>query len=170
MSEPRYRHVLALLHGDRGCFRDVLARAVHAASSDRSRLTLAKTPEITRITQCLAMLPTAGAGSLELDGPARDELALAAEEIPSSIQLRTVVLRDDVGESLTELLRSGDYDLLVAGQSLLRRSRRVCRQVERHGNCVLAVAPHPLGAVELPEASELLPVRATNPPHRRGEA
>jgi len=74
---------------------------------------------------------------------ARDQLARAAEFVPVSIPLMTVLLGADTSCALHGLAAANGYDLLVISGALPDHSHRLRREMRRLHMCVLRVSPEP---------------------------
>ena len=153
-----FRHVLGLLDDDREAAEVVLEDAVRLAEADHARLTLAKTtdpgPLIRWLRPCaIFSLPTPITELLSAEAEFKEaaghRLARAAEFVPSSIPITTLLLGPDTGCALRALLQTGAYDVLVANALVLARNPRLSRELTRLGVCALAIprpAPRPTGA------------------------
>jgi Universal stress protein family len=147
-----FRHVLALLDDDSCAMCSVLDRAIELAGAEHARLTLAKTTDPGWVTSCLcAYGALAGAVPLtdaELQERAGHRLARAAEFVPGSISLTTVVLGRDTPSAVRRLAEGACYDLLVVSHRLLAHSRRLRRVVKRLGISMLTVSLEPAPRLE----------------------
>jgi hypothetical protein len=140
VSAHSFREVIALLDGHAEQFHDTLDRAVEIAAAEHARLTLAKTTSAGWLAGCTCGFPIATALPLvDLQEHARESLARAAELVPQSLSLTTVLLAADTHGSLCKLLDRGNYDLLVATEPFLHRHRRLRRALDRMGISMLAV-------------------------------
>jgi hypothetical protein len=72
---------------------------------------------------------------------AANQLARAAEFVPASIRLTTILLGSDTTRALHQLASSDAYDLIVMRDGA--RSRRLRRELRRLELCTLAVVPEP---------------------------
>jgi nucleotide-binding universal stress UspA family protein len=145
MSASSFRHVLALLD-DSDESSAVLERAVELADAENARLTLAKFAPSETLVVCVAMAPLACAVPVAeevLQAEACRRLADAAELVPASIPLTTVLLRPDAVASLRETVERGGHDLLVATRRTLDRSRKLRRAIRDLGISTLTVSAEP---------------------------
>ncbi|HWC86684.1 MAG TPA: hypothetical protein VG388_09095 [Solirubrobacteraceae bacterium] len=163
-----FRHVLGVLENGEDALVSVLTGAVRLAEIERARLTLAKTTDPGRVIRwlrpCAALsmvTPMAELVSAEadLEEMAGHRLARAAEFVPASIPVTTIVLGPDTARALRALLGSGTYDVMVATAALLARSPRLGRELRRLGVSVLALADSPAQ----PEDVSEVPARAPRP-------
>jgi hypothetical protein len=132
----------------------VLDRAVALAEAEGAHLTLAKTSDPGRILRRmgpLVKLPAViSSAKPETQGAAADRLARAAEFVPGSVPMTTLMLAADTRSALGELVCSGPYDVVVATAGLLGRYRKLTRELHRRGVCALGVptacaSPQPVG-------------------------
>lgn len=144
-----FHHVLGVLDDDPDEIRMVLGDAVRLAEADRARLTLAKTTDPGRVVRWLrpcaalsVLVPMAEMLSAEADmkAIAGHRLARAAEFVPASIPITTILLGPRTGSALRVLVKGGSYDLVVAGAALLARNRRLSRDLRRLGVCAPALS------------------------------
>ena len=168
MSASSFRHVLALLGDDAQAMWEVLDRAVELAEAEHARLTLA-TPADPGVMVSL-LCPLAGVAlytlpptEAELQAGAGDRLAQAAEFVPVSIPLTTVVLKGDTTLALRRLVESGCHDLLVAHDELLAHNRRLRRAIRKLGIPTLTVPPERVAQsrLSLHKASRTRPATQT---------
>jgi hypothetical protein len=145
MSRPGACHLVALLDHDEHTMWSVVDRAIELAEAKQAPLTLAATAGQGRLAGWLGPLtllsrvgPVADA---DLRIRAGDQLARAAEFVPSSIPLSTVRLATDGAGAVRQLGQSGSYDLLVIGHRLITCSRRIRRELRRSGLSVLIACP-----------------------------
>ena len=127
-------NVIGVLGDDENEIWDTFRAAVDLADAERSRLTLAKTCDDGRAY--VWVTPFAFGGAYvppPIDSPVTAERALVriAESVPNSIPLTTQVLGANTQESLLKLLRCGNYNALVASESLLKHCRRLRRELRR---------------------------------------
>lgn len=145
-------HVLGILESDENRLWTVLDRAVALAEAEGADLTLAKTSDTGRITRCLEPLVRLSIMSRarpETQAGEADRLARAAEFVPGSLSIKTLILGPEPRSELSELICGGTYDVVVATVALLGRHRWLIREMRRHGVCALAV---PIGPVAPPTA------------------
>ena len=122
------RHVLAVLEDAEPRLWSAFDRAVALAAQDEARLTLAKTTDPGWLMRWFA--PAAlqsmcvSAEDLDFRRLASHKLAVAAEFVPARIPVTTLVLGFNTTRAVSELLRGGGYDAVVATGVLLRRHRR----------------------------------------------
>jgi hypothetical protein len=139
----------------------VLERAVELAEGEHARLTLAKTCGPGRVASCmcsfgaLACTPPVSYGDLQAEAAGR--LARAAEMVPASISLTTVVLGRDTAGSLRSLVGAGCHDLLVVRAGFLARRRGLRRAITKLEIATLTVAPAPVAPSRLPARQPLRP-------------
>ncbi len=121
-------HVLGVLEDDERRLWSTLDRAVRLAAEQPARLTLAKTTNPGRLMRWFA--PAAlqsmcvSAQELDFQTIASHTLARAAEFVPGSIPVTTVLLGPDTTGCLVTMLRDGPYDALVTTEALLNRRLR----------------------------------------------
>lgn len=144
-----FHHVLGVLDDDEVGVGTVLADAVRLAEAERARLTLAKTTDPGRLVRWLRpcavlslIVPMTEILSAEADmtAIAGHRLARAAEFVPDSIPITTLLLGPQTGTALRALIRSDTYDVVVARAALLARNPRLRRELRKLGVCALAVA------------------------------
>ncbi|MFZ0088322.1 MAG: hypothetical protein WAL63_02360 [Solirubrobacteraceae bacterium] len=147
------RHVLGVLEDDECRLWATFDRAVGLAASERARLTLAKTTNPGRLLRWFA--PSAlhsmcvSAEELDFCRIAGHTLARAAEFVPGSIPVTTVLLGDDTTSSLATLIRGGTFDAFVATDAVLTRKLRA--DLRRLGVRTVVVPRRPRAA-ESPSA------------------
>ncbi|MBO0769145.1 MAG: hypothetical protein J2O48_10730 [Solirubrobacterales bacterium] len=130
------RNVLGVLDGNEAHVARVVEAAVELADDEHARLTLVQSwyPG-----QAYAWFSPCGAGGMyvpPLEDPkllADRALARAAESVPRSIPVTTIVLAPDCRRQLCRLARSGTFDALVADERLFRHGRRLLRELRRDG-------------------------------------
>ena len=153
MSTTSFRHVLALLEDDSDGMWGVLERAVELADAERARLTLAKTVDGTAIVTCACALgPMLCAVPLTeeaLKQEGADRLAQAAEFVPASIPLTTVLLGWDTPRSLRCLVKQGCHDLLIVGSRYVKHRPMLRRAIRKLGISTLTVSPEPAPKLRL---------------------
>jgi hypothetical protein len=148
--------VIAILEDDRREVAHTFERAISLADAGHSRLTLAKTTDPGRLMRWFApaamqamALP---ASCYEFDAVARNQLAQAAEFVPSWIPVTTLLLGRPTGRALRELLNRGGYDAIVCPERLLEHCPKLARDVRRLGLVTVATehdldpTTHPTGA------------------------
>ncbi len=128
-------HVLGVLEDDERRLWSTFDRAVTLAAAEQARLTLVKTTNPGRLMRWFA--PAAlqsmcvSAQDLDFRTIASHTLARAAEFVPGSIPVTTVLLGQDTTGRLLAMLRSGPYDAFVTTDALLNhRLRRELRRLE----------------------------------------
>jgi hypothetical protein len=123
------QHVLAVLEDDERRLWATLERAIAVAEAEYARLTLAKTTDPGWLMRWFApaALNAVCLCSEELDfrTAASHKLARAAEFVPGCVPVTTLVLGETTTAALTELLRRGVYDVMVATDALIGHSRRL---------------------------------------------
>lgn len=138
-----FQHVLGVLEGSDDRISTVLDRAVDLAEAEGSRLTLARTSDPGRILRWLEPFVTrpvfAPPGRLDFEATATDSLARAAQCVPDSVPMNTLMLGLDTGCALRALIQSGTYDVIVATAALLARNRGLSRELRRRGICTLGI-------------------------------
>lgn len=153
MSANGFCHVLALLEDDPDGMWGVLERAVELADAERARLTLAKTVDGTSMVNCACALgPVMCAiplGEEALKEEAAGRLAHAAEFVPASIPLTTVLLGWDTTRALRCVVNHGCYDLLVVGSRYIKYRPMLRRAMRRLGISTLMVTPQPAPKLRL---------------------
>jgi hypothetical protein len=153
MGASSFRHVLAVLDDDAQGACGVLDRAVELADAEHARLTLAKTSNPGWWWVCLggfgALTCSVPLTDAELQEGAGHQLARAAEFVPASIPLTTVVLGRDTARALRRLTEGACYDLLVVSDRLLAHSRKLRRAAGRLGISTLTVSPEPVTRSQL---------------------
>lgn len=146
MSRRDVCHLVALLDHDECEMWSVVDRAIELAEAKRSPLTLAATAGQSRLAGWLAPLTLLSRvppiAEVDLRIRAGDQLARAAEFVPSSIPLSTVRLAGDGAGAVRQLAQCGSYDLLVIGHRVIAHSRRIRRELRRSGLSVLIACPH----------------------------
>src|SRR3954452_20603121 len=103
-------HVLGILESDENRLWTVLDRAVALAEAEGADLTLAKTSDTGRIMRCLETLVRRSVMSRarpETQPGEVDRLARAAEFVPGSLSIKTLVLGPDTRSALRELVGCG---------------------------------------------------------------
>jgi hypothetical protein len=132
---------------------------VALADAERARLTLAKTTDPGWMMRWFApaalqsMCVTASEADLHM--AASHALARAAELVPACIPVTTVLLGKDTGGSILDLVRRRPCDAVVATDALLRRRRRLRRELGHLGVCmILAVRPSVAAAGTAPSAAD----------------
>jgi hypothetical protein len=117
-----YHGILAVIGADASEGDAVLARAAEVAEESHGRLTIAAVAHPGRLVTWLSGLAISAASlppvQDELVTLAERRLARAAEFIPGTISLTTIVLTEPPRRSVRRLLDSGCYDLLVIGAHL----------------------------------------------------
>jgi len=137
-------HVLALLEDAEPRMWSAFDRAVALAGEDDARLTLAKTTDPGWLMRWFA--PAAlqsmcvSAEDLDFRRLASHKLALAAEFVPARIPVTTLVLGFNTARAVSDLVRDGAYDVVVATGVLLSRQRRLRRELTARGVRIV-VAP-----------------------------
>jgi hypothetical protein len=154
VSASSFHHVLALLEDDSSGDWSVLDRAIELAEAEHARLTLAQTADlggvvVSCISVCGAVTCTVPPTEAELREGAGHRLAKAAEFVPASIPLTTVLLERDTARAVRRLAESGCYDLLVVSDRLFAHSRKLRRVVRRLGISTLSVSPEPVPLPQL---------------------
>ena len=153
MSASSFHHLLALVDEDEDAMWVVLDRAVELADAEHARLTLATTAGMGRVAMCMcsfAVLSCAPPLTQEcLEADASRRLARAAEFVPASIPLCTVVLGSEIGRSLRCLVARGEYDLILASATQLRRNRSLRRAIRKLGIAALMVTAEPVAQSRL---------------------
>jgi hypothetical protein len=117
-----YHGILAVIGADAAEADAVLERAAELAQEHNGRLTIAAAAHPGRLVTWLSGLAISAAAL----PPVRDELvtlaerrlARAAEFMPETISLTTLVITEPPRRSVRRLLDSGCYDLLVIGAHL----------------------------------------------------
>jgi hypothetical protein len=139
----RLRRVLAVLESERDQLSAVVARVTSIARDHGALVTLAKTSDPGRFAlwlgPCVADASHLHDAERELADEARDVLAGVAEFMPPDVDFDTVVLPPSTGAGVSELIRSGAYDALVASELLLTRNRILRREAQRHQLQVICV-------------------------------
>lgn len=123
MSEA-FHSILAVLRSDRAESETVLARASALAEDAHGLLTVAAVSYPgwwAMWLQSLAFAAAALPPVPDARDAAHDRLACAAEFVPETVGLKTLVIEGPPRRPLERLLRSGHYDLLVVGAHLARR-------------------------------------------------
>jgi hypothetical protein len=147
MSARSFRHVLAVLHDDSRGACGVLDRAIELAEAERARLTLAMVTDPGWVVSWLcaygAFTCTVPVTDAELKEAAGHRLAQAAEFVPASIPVTTVVLGRDTARAVRRLAEGGCYDLLVVSDRLLARGCKLRHVVRRLRISTLIVSPEP---------------------------
>jgi hypothetical protein len=117
-----YHSLLAVIGGDTAEADAVLARAAWLAEESHGRLTIAAVAHPGRLTTWLAGLALAVAAVPpcrdELETLAQRRLARAAEFMPETIGVTTMVITEPPRRPVRRLLETGCYDLLVIGAHL----------------------------------------------------
>jgi hypothetical protein len=128
-------HVLGVLEDDERRLWATFDRAVSLADAERARLTFAKTTDPGWLTRWFApaALQSMLVSAEELDFPsiASHALARAAEFVPDWIPVTTLVLEQNTACALTELIRRGGYDALVATEAFFSHHRKMQRELRR---------------------------------------
>lgn len=130
-----YHCILAVIGADAAEADAVLARAAALAEESNGRLTIAAVAHPGRCVAWLSGLALAVAALPpcrgELETHAQHRLARAAEFMPMTISLTTLVIAEPPKRPIRRLLESGCYDLLVIGahQAAHRALARVPIQV-----------------------------------------
>jgi hypothetical protein len=140
-----YHGILAVIGADAAEGDAVLARAAELAEEGHGRLTLAAVAHPGRLVTWLSGLAISAAAL----PPVRDELvtlaehrlARAAEFMPGTISLTTMVITEPPRRSVRRLLDSGCFDLLVIGAHLA--AKRALAQVPIPVLVVPAAEPAP---------------------------
>ncbi len=146
-------HVLGVLEDDERRLWSTFDCAVSLAAEQAARLTLVKTTDPGRLMRWFA--PSAlqsmcvSAQELDFRTIASHTLARAAEFVPGSIPVTTVLLGEDTTGCLLAMLRNGPYDALVITEALL--NRRLRRELRRLGIRTVAVPRRP-AAPAIPSA------------------
>jgi nucleotide-binding universal stress UspA family protein len=145
------RHVLGILEDDEQRLWAAFDCAVALADAERARLTLAKTTDpgwmIRWCAPAALQSMCVSASELDLRVAASHALARAAEMVPACIPLTTVVLGRDTSGSILDLVRRRPCDAVVATDALLRRRRRLRRDLGHLGVCMI-LAARPSAAVD----------------------
>jgi nucleotide-binding universal stress UspA family protein len=157
--------VLALLGDDEAEAQAVLERAIELADTERARLMLAKTTDPGCLVRwCSPLAPLCRVAPVtepDVEAIAYRRLVRAAEAVPASIPLSTVVLPVSTAAALRKLARQAPFDLVVVGMDQLERGLRLRRELRRLGVCALAVTPDSLaGAGSPPVSGQSDPSRA----------
>jgi hypothetical protein len=165
MSASSFHHLLALLDDEKEAMWAVLDRAVELADAEHARLTLAKTTAPGPIAVCMcSFIALASAPPVtdeELQADASRRLAQAAEFVPDSISLCTVLLGADTPRALLRLVERGDYDLIVASERDLRHDRGLRRAIRKLGIAALLVTEEPVAQSRLLSREAFRPRPAT---------
>jgi hypothetical protein len=157
-----FRHVLVVLDGEEEPIARVLTAAVRLAEVERARLTLTRTTDPGRVIRwlrpCAALSLLSPMGELlraeaDLQQAAGHQLGRAAEFVPDSIPVTTLVLAPDTRRALRALLALGTYDVLVATADLLTRIPRLKRELASLGISVLALSPPAASATRAERAA-----------------
>jgi hypothetical protein len=135
------RNVVAVLEDRPGRLWSTFSAAVDLADREHARLTLAKTQEPEQRYAWCAPFALGGYLPPEEDPlvHAGRLLAHAAEFVPMEIPVTTMVLGTDTERELRRLLSCGCHDAVVAGESFLRRARKLRRLCTDSGILTLAV-------------------------------
>ncbi|HEX4009142.1 MAG TPA: hypothetical protein VHX62_04010 [Solirubrobacteraceae bacterium] len=150
-------HVLALLEDCEPRMWSAFDQAVALAGEHDARLTLAKTTDPGLLMRWFA--PAAlqsmcvSAEDLDFRRLAGHRLALAAEFVPSRIPVTTLVLGFNTTRAVSELVRDGAYDAVVATGVLLNRHRRLRRELVARGLRTVVAPRRPDPALSLHEDS-----------------
>lgn len=126
-----FHHVLALLDHDARSWRSILDSAIGLAEVEQARLTIAGISDPGWIVKWFA--PIAAPVTDPYLDALSDELRRAADLVPPSIPVTTVILGAPTGRALRQLTRGAAYDLLVVRDALAAQSRtlwRVIRDLE----------------------------------------
>jgi hypothetical protein len=123
------QHVLAVLEDDERRLWATLEQAIAVAEAEYARLTLAKTTDPGWLMRWFApaALNAMCVSSEELDFrmAASHKVARAVEFVPGCVPVTTLVLAESTTGAVTELLRRGVYDVMVATDALIGHSRRL---------------------------------------------
>jgi hypothetical protein len=148
-----FRQLLVLLEDCERSIWTVLDRAVELADVECARMTLAMCTDPGWIVRWLGPLALANRVvpviDADLETSAGHRLAQAAEVVPGSIPLTTLMLGRDTPAELTRVVPAGSYDLLVLHSRLPARSPRLRRAIARLGISVLAVSAEEISRTEL---------------------
>ncbi len=112
---------------------ETFSLAVDLAEREHARLTLVKTCDDAHTYVWVTPFALGGGyvpPTIESPDRAAKILAGVAAQVPDSIPLTTVLLGPDTQKSLLKLLREGHYGALVATDDLIRRCRRLRRQLQ----------------------------------------
>jgi nucleotide-binding universal stress UspA family protein len=110
-----FRNILVSLDGSRHA-EQALGEAIDIALAERSRLTLLTAVPKPSPWSCAALAvpsPMVLAGDLERESQAI--LRAAADRVPDSVPITTILTHRPIREALSRQLQSGRYDLLVMG-------------------------------------------------------
>jgi hypothetical protein len=123
------RGLLAVIGDDAGESEAVVERAAALAGESHSRLAIAAIAHVDSRLNWLAGLALTqsclGPRRDELETEAQHRLARAAEFIPATVGLTTMVIAEPPRRALRRLLADGQYDLLVIGARLAGRGALV---------------------------------------------
>ena len=165
MSASSFHHLLALIDDDKHAMWSVLDRAVELAEAENARLTLAKTTAPGRVAVCMCSFVALGyappVSDEQLQAEASRRLAQAAEFVPPTIPLCTVLLCADTARGLRRLVQRGDYDLIVAGERDLRHHPSLRRAIRKLGIAALMVSEEPVAQSRLLSREAFRPRPAT---------
>ncbi len=143
MSCRSFRHVLALLPDNEQDLCAVLERAVELAEAEHARLTLAKTSDPGTLMRWLSpLVPLSRVAPLpdpDCKRMACRLLTRAAQAVPQTVPVSTMVLGSDTPKAVRELAATGTYDLLVLAAPQLKHAPKLRRELRRLGLCMLAV-------------------------------
>jgi hypothetical protein len=126
--------VLAVLSDGEQSMRETCRAAIELAQATNARLTLVRTCEPGRPYVWVAPFAVGAAylpPEVESPGEAARQLAALVEEVPNSIPVTTMVLTSDSQACLLKLLRERHFGAIVADSDLMRRWRRLRRQLRR---------------------------------------
>jgi hypothetical protein len=162
LSASSFLHVLALLDDDSEAMWGVLDRAVELADAENARLTLATPSDPGPVVSCFCglcglVVCAVPVSEAELQAAATNRLARAAEFVPASIPLTTVVLGNDTARALRGVVESGCHDLLIARERMLAHNRRLRRAIHKLGIATLTVCAEPVAQSRLLSREALRP-------------
>lgn len=170
------QHVVGVLEDDEERLWATLPEAIALADAERARLTLAKTTDPGLLLRWFG--PAAlnamclSSDLLDFRMSASHKLARAAEFVPAWVPVTTLLLGENTTSALTELLTGGLYDVVVATDSLLARSRRLRCELKRLEIRTVCVPARPASRPGVP-AGEADPApqgpRMTASPRHRSE-
>jgi nucleotide-binding universal stress UspA family protein len=110
-----FRNILVAIDGSSHSDR-ALAEAIDIATTNSGRLTiLAAVPRPPAWTSTPSAAATIQALAADFEREATENLQAAVERVPASVPLTKILSHQPVRQALLELVKSGDYDLLVMG-------------------------------------------------------
>lgn len=152
------RNVLTIIDGEGPHAQRVFDAGVELAERERARLTLVKPCVTTRVFVWFSPCTIGGIcvpPDLDPKLDASRALARAVEFVPAHIPVTTLVLAADTRAQLCRLLHDGAFDAVVGPESLLRRGRRLRRELKRLGVRVVPIGRH---------SDQTIPARWTDSP------